>query len=885
MSIINTSQLKSLISQVLQKIPKATIISFKSPNYWKGDKCLKVNNIQFYVFQCQSELAIREAILKAKESQLRLVIITNLDDRYISDDIIAIFAKRKLIPIKPWSGVKDLFKANKIDNSIIHKPWLANVLIESAPIDGYESAPIAFLSAERIWAEVLPITVGLNSPIPDIKDILKWSQDDSNIKNFKQLSDQKRNDILEWIELMSGHLCASLLKFVITDHYFNLLALGLAYDVTSSDNLDDPSILRDGSIRLEKYTLNTPLKKNDAILWSTAAKELFFYYIHNGEEKITKSIRGKLDYLLIEIGVIDYAYLSSVSLTGFEQRIEQYASELKKLFKKRNQPDFSLLNYFLNQIHDHQLAEKSKERIHRIDMSFRLIKWLWYEKNEKSKETNFLKIADNYVRDGGFIDSARRIISYGDNCSLLSNAYSWLIKKSQDKREEQNKHFTKLLVKWSSSGLQDKKIILIEQVLSQVLAKAAQKDQILFIVIDGLNYAVLSEFKNDLLINDSWVEVDLEDNSFHKPVIAAFPTVTDVCRRSLLCGKLTDNPKDNESKCFMSNEHLNNASGKLPPSLFHKADILNNDGTLSLSKELKGDISSSRRIVGVIINAVDDSLFKNDQISFLWRDELIPIFNQLLYEAKNKNRTVIIIGDHGHVSECQSRKLNFEGGERWRHNDEKPKEGEIIIKGQRVLKTEQHEIIAPWSERIRYSMKKNGYHGGLTPQEVLIPLCALKWEKANEGWVEIPYYQPEWWTILPQASVNIKTLSNHKKKSPKKEKKSSGLLANFEKKLEEKQKSFHQLIQSEIMQHQKKLCGRKDISDEKICSFLETIQSHGGTIMMPTLATELKLLSSRVIGFVAIMEKILNVDGFKVLSQDSKTVYLNEKLLREQFNV
>jgi len=884
MSIINTSQIKSLISHVLLNIPKAAIIGFKSPNDWKGEQCLKVNNIQFNIFQCKSELAIRDAILKAKESQSRLVFITNLDDRDISDDIIASVAKRKLIAIKPWSGVKDLFKARNMDSSVMNKPWLANVLIESAPVDGYESTPNAFLSAERIWSEVLPVTIGLNSSIPDIKDILKWSQSENNIKQFKQLPDQQRNDIREWVNTMSGHLCASLLTFVMSDHYFNLLALGLAYDVTSSDNVKDPSILRDGSIRLEKYTLNTPLKKDDAILWCTAAKELFFNYIHNGEENITKSIRGKLDFLLRDIGVIDYAYLSSVSSAGFEQRISQYADELKILLRKRNQPDFSLLNHLLNQIHDHQLAEKSSQRIHRIDMSFRLIKWLWYEKKDTLEGATFSQIAENYVRDGGFVDSARRIISYGDNFSLLSNAYSFLIKKSQDIREAQNERFAKLLVKCTADGRQDKNIIFIEQVLSQVLAKAAQKDHILFIVIDGLNYAVLSEFKNDLLNNDSWVEVDLEDNSFHKPVIAAFPTVTDVCRRSLLCGKLTDDPKDNESKCFMSNEDLNNASGKLPPSLFHKADILNNDGTLTISKKLKDDISSTRRIVGVIINAVDDALFKNDQISILWRDELIPIFNQLLYEAKNKNRTVMIIGDHGHVSECQSRKLDFEGGERWRYNDEQPRTGEVIIKGQGVLKTEQHEIIAPWSERIRYSMKKNGYHGGLTPQEVLIPLCALQWEKAGKGWTEIPYYQPEWWTILPQASVNIKNPSVHKQKRPKKEVKSAGLLAKFEKKLEQKQHDFHKLVQSEMMQHQKKLCGRKDISDEKICAFLETIHAHGGTIMMPTLATELKLLSSRVIGFVAIMEKILNVDGFKVLSQDSKTVYLNEKLLREQFN-
>ena len=35
---------------------------------------------------------------------------------------------------------------------------------------------------------------------------------------------------------------------------------------------------------------------------------------------------------------------------------------------------------------------------------------------------------------------------------------------------------------------------------------------------------------------------------------------------------------------------------------------------------------------------------------------------------------------------------------------------------------ESKALIAPWSEKVRYGVKKNGYHGGITPQEMIVKL-------------------------------------------------------------------------------------------------------------------------------------------------------------------
>src|SRR5690606_11776458 len=50
------------------------------------------------------------------------------------------------------------------------------------------------------------------------------------------------------------------------------------------------------------------------------------------------------------------------------------------------------------------------------------------------------------------------------------------------------------------------------------------------------------------------------------------------------------------------------------------------------------------------------------------------------------------------------------------------------------------------SERVRFGAKKNGYHGGASPQEIVIPLMILApGLEPAEGFVEAMPEWPEWW--------------------------------------------------------------------------------------------------------------------------------------------
>ena len=523
-------------------------------------------------------------------------------------------------------------------------------------------------------------------------------------------------------------------------------------------------------------------------------------------------------------------------------------------------------------------------------MGYRLMRWLQHEKENNDQAGSFSSAATAYVRDGGFVDWARNSLYGGDGCSELSKAFSRILSRVEKIRETQNEQFAKLLVEWTAGGSSGDNTLKIEDLLANVVSPTAKHDRILFIVMDGMSHAVFAELKESLVGNTAWVEIAPEGMDFQKPVVALFPTVTDVCRRSLLCGKPSSDSGDNEIKGFARNEKLRESSSAMDPLLFLKADLLDTDGA-ELAEDIKKELYSKRRIVGTVVNVVDDFLFKSDQLAVSWQVAKIPVLEKLIYAAREEDRTVIITSDHGHVLDRKSKYYKYEVGERWRPDDGALHDGEIGIRGSRVLKPDNGRMVAPWSEKIRYGLKKNGYHGGLTPQEVLVPLLVMKWRPEGKQWKQIPSHRPNWWNceieaMLPHTGPTYKT-------TPLVSESSSGiedmpLFAEAAKtQRSSKNTIINRLMGSPVLVNQKKMCGRAVPPDEKIQLFLEVLDQHGGTMLQPALAQAMNQPLFRFRGIISIMQRILNVDGYPVLSFDtsSNTIRINYELMRTQFVV
>ena len=141
---------------------------------------------------------------------------------------------------------------------------------------------------------------------------------------------------------------------------------------------------------------------------------------------------------------------------------------------------------------------------------------------------------------------------------------------------------------------------------------------------------------------------------------------------------------------FSNNDFVFQASGsQVRPKLFLKGD-LHEEGHGGLATEVRTAIADKKcRVVGVVVNAIDDHLDSGDQVVFTWAMDRIKPLRELLQLAADSGRLILITSDHGHVLDFGTRQFSTWGGDagdRHRMTTESLKDGELLFEGLRVEK-------------------------------------------------------------------------------------------------------------------------------------------------------------------------------------------------------
>jgi hypothetical protein len=287
---------------------------------------------------------------------------------------------------------------------------------------------------------------------------------------------------------------------------------------------------------------------------------------------------------------------------------------------------------------------------------------------------------------------------------------------------------------------------------------------------------------------------------------------------------------------------------------------------------------------------VDDHLLKGDQVVPQWTADFVAPLPWLLDAARAAGRAVIFVSDHGHI---RDRGTEFRdrgaAGERHRSDDAPPDQGEVLLDGPRVL-TPSKRVIAPWTERIRYGARKNGYHGGATPQEVLVPVSVMVWPTvvadgsrvvSLEGWRAIPAQVPRFWDddaaargepFVQSPAARTSTLGQLALPvtAP------AGSTASW----------IDRLFASSVYRAQWEQAKRGLPQDEGIIrGILTALASRGDRMTRAALAREIDVPEFRLRGLLSALSRLLNIEGYPVLRTDeaSDTVVLDRTLLERQF--
>jgi hypothetical protein len=448
---------------------------------------------------------------------------------------------------------------------------------------------------------------------------------------------------------------------------------------------------------------------------------------------------------------------------------------------------------------------------------------------------------------------------------------------------------------WNQAGIPPLADLLpIENALTGVIGPMAAQTPLLLLVMDGMSLPVFREVLEDLVSRGAWQEASPTEFPLPKALLAAVPSVTEISRRALFRGALSCGTSPTEQSAFRTNELLYaQTGGQARPELFLKGD-LQDAGELGLSTSLKKAVENRKcRLVGVVLNVIDDQLRGSDQFSYEWNLDSIQPLRELLAAAQRSSRMIVLTSDHGHVldHETKAGAVTVNGGDRYRLDGADVGEGEIKISGLRILQaTGCESIVVPWSRKLRYGPKRQGYHGGVNPQEMLVPFVVLRHTSMGlpASWKDVvpSLYRPVWWN--PAYSASEPDFRGVITKPEVPETKGLDLFDHAAAQAGPDLPDWtDKLPESDIYKSQCARGVRGAPKPEEMIRFIRLLEARGGRMPSEMLAQGLGLPLFRLAGHVQNLARILNVDGYEVINPDAGggSVVLNIELLKQQFQM
>lgn len=856
----------------LDREPEANVLCVRSPIRRPWPEFIERRGKQFRIVWCESVLAIREALADIEATpDARLLLITDLEDNQLGADVVARFSRGRLLAASRWDALRAAFSARELDPRLRGQDWLSDLLLERLPATGYPPVPGGVLDLDTAWRACLEHAVGLTEARADVGALLAWTAGEGNLDRFEALPQSSRDKVLEKIASEGGSAAALIARAVSAGHGTDALAIGLVCGVIF-ETAGPSDSLREAAVRLEPAFGGNRVDPDAGGQLAEAAGRV----LARLDSPVAQRHQGRALVWLETVRATEHAGLSRTLTAGLEARLAAAAEAIVRAAESGGSDGFANVARLVRLTLSHERAADHRIRLDRLQMAARLGRWLGWSRRTIS---GFDSAATAYTEDGGFVDWARTSLKAGDGVAVVAATYARLREMAGVRREEENSAFAIQLRDWNAGGSGGDEALPIERVLDQIVAPLAADVPVLLLVLDGLSFAVARPLVADIS-RQGWIELAPAGRASPPPVVAALPTVTETSRTSLFSGQLVRGDASTERRAFGAHQRLREKSraGK-PPILFHKADL---GAGPELDERVRATLTDTRQqIVGIVHNAVDAQLAGSDQIDVHWSTEVMRQLSPVLRAAREAGRLIVLTGDHGHVLDAGTSYAQAGPGDRWRTGGG-AREGEIELRDGRVMSPDgARGAVLAWSERLRYASKRNGYHGGASPQEVLVPLVILTSGAAPRNWVEAPPAEPAWWGEgeAPPSMQRAKPTVPGRRQDTRQ--------INLFDVAPATDSWIDALLASPTYAAQRGLAGRGAPEGVVIRALVEALAARGGRLSRTALAQRLQLPAFRASGLVNATRRVLNVDQAQVLSIDGTAdeVVLDVRLLRLQFDI
>lgn len=886
MTVATEAQLRALAGVLLRD--ERRVLALRADAEWPGPEVVDTAAGPVRVVPCGSPLAVREALTDHGRagSGERLVVLTPCGEHDLGLDVVARLVSGRVRSLDPWSAVLGLFGATRIDPLLTrdHR-WLVEELVALAPGDGYHAArPLAgVLDLETAWRAYHRVRFGLDTPPTTFADVLRHASTAQVGEAIAALPAERRSQVAARWRQHADDPVEALLVVAAGAGRADLVPLGLVLRLVADDPTDAAlvPVAIAARTRLESRIPHGLVDAAGAARWADAAEAV----VGDAGPLDRAAWLDRAASIVEEIGARDLAARSDVLSSGFDQRRDALGDALLAAIASGGLADAEAA---LAAVQAHRLAESRSHVAEAAAAAVRLARRI--TELPASEPVSFAEAADRYRSEASWVDRARELLHEGETAPRLAVAYTELLEWLGRERHDGNARFAGLLADWTrSEPASDDRILPIEDALGTLVVEAATfagDRPVLVVVFDGLSLPVAGRLHADLGAH-GWAGVAPAVRPEWPVVVAALPTVTDVSRASLLAGRRTSGGQQVERDGFRTHPALR-ALGGPEPVLYHKADLVGPGGN-ALPESVRATVASpATRFVAAVVNSVDDHLSRGDQVRVDWTVDAIRPLGWLLEAAMEAGRVVVIASDHGHVINHGARfapaPADGAGGERWRPAIGEPVDGEIELRGPRVLRGDG-VVLAPWDERLCYGAPKHGYHGGVSPQEVLVPFAVYaRAGQIPDGWVAWSPAEPAWWSPRPTAAPPNAAPPPLK---PKGRGRRAAPGPNAPQLFPHSGSSWvDELLGSDTFQRQlRRVPKRQQLDSGRAKVILAALDAAGGTATLEALAAACSMPAVRLRGELGSLRRMLNYDGYEVLTETAGSFRLERALLRTQFGV
>lgn len=936
---------------------QARALALSADPHWDGPDTLPLSidtsdgttrEVTVRVAAADSVLAVVHALSGLGDDIDHLVVLTPLEASDLGETLLGSFLGEEVMRLNNWELLRSELKVTRVDPRLYSGTWswLADTL-RSIRATHQLKLGTGVLKLEQALSIAVSARFGRDpGEQVDSAALLEWTRNPASVAAFTHLPDAESEHLRSALETELGAVPRVLFTLLDRGHALDAIPVGLvlaelahaAGQDTGGSGAQTTPAAQHALIRAQERYFGAAQPAPEHLKeFAGACTAALLRMLDGTDDDHTDETVRRTEELLFQLDAAPVAQASRLLDAGLHTRLAELGRQITLALGEDSadglpQPqDVREAETALTRLRDHRRhgARAKQEQGRAATDAVRLLRRLALATADKPLGTDTPTTARGWlqahVHHTGWVDRAASAIwHHRSDVPAFAQALDVLYRRVRWWRARVDAAFAAALNRWNSGHGPSDTLLRAENLQQQIalpLAGKAEEPAPLIVVLDGMSVEVAAQIAEDVNAGGRLTEIvraaGRGRTGGREGALATVPSTTNCSRAALLTGRLASGKQDRERSGFAELWGSPEFGGRRAV-LHHQRDLEVGAG-LHLPATVQQDIDTADKVVGVVLNTIDDALSRGrESDAATWKVRQVGKLGSLLDAAARAGRPVVLTSDHGHVWD-RGDAVKTQPGESARYRTGEPGDGEILATGDRVLEG-GGALVVPYREDIRYTDRKEGYHGGFSAAEMVIPVLVFvpvldsgrhgggrSEDQVPDGWqrLDAPDREPVWWTQALEGTKETSPASEPARgRSPRPGEPGEGRPAPRTRRKQAVPEQTPALFGEDAVAPRG--LGARTVASpvftasqarvpkapapEHVAALIDALEAMGGT--HPRLPVSAASRASggpeshpRAVRHLKMVGKVLNVEAYPVLTltDGDRSVELNTALLRQQF--